>query len=470
MSKRCLLSICALLLFSATISQVQISMDIQQLSTNEIYFGKMFGKRSEQTTPIARNEFGNFVLSLDETPAPGIYAISYRLEPNRTPKAFQIILLPGPNYYSLTCIASVPHETMKVQGQEELNIYNLYYNDWERTTSPHYSFVDEWRMRQDELSFENLAEMEQDINVLQQRYLEDYPYTVTSEIIRQTRLSVPHGEGTIVERAKARQDYFDQSIQISNVANNELFWSSPIGITWLDIHSIRSPDVDLDQAYSRICRLLEGLAPNKKAWSYYLSYLLNSYYTKNKNNFEQIYIQLVNDFVKTGKADLLDNEALARHLSQAENLARLSPGRLAPDITLYKQDESSLDLNQLKAEYTMIMFWNPDCSHCQRELPMVKKVLSRHPQLDLQLVTVCGKKRAKVISCYDYLQKHFPENNWINLSDPNNSASVNSVYYITSTPTTILLDRDKKILWRRSSGMSEYELDKNLKDLHSLPR
>ena len=448
-------------------AQVHITMQLDGIAVNEVYFGKMFGKRTKPEQTISRNNEGLFVLDLSQTPPPGMYAIIYHTEHSRSNLSFQLIIEPGINKYSLRCEANAPHHTMTVTGSEELTIYNEYYKAWDRVTSPYQSFTEEWRMRQDEKSFDNLVNMEQSIAELQQRYLEQHPNSLTAQIIRQTPMIIPSKGSTLTEKAAIRQAYFSQELPVSDIANNTLFWDCPLHISWLDIHAVRSPDLDLDQAYDRILNILKALEPYKEGYDYYTLYLINTFRAKNRNDFDQIFVKLVNDFVKTGKAAFMDEETVERNIDQADKITRLSPGQLAPDITLYDRDENPVTLSEIPNQYILVMFWNPDCSSCRRELPILKKLLDQHRDKDIKLITVCGKRNQYTASCYEYLDEHFPDNNWLNLSDPLNKSSVNTVYYVPSTPTNFLIDKDRKILMRRQGSIPEYELNQRFKALKS---
>ena len=125
-------------------------------------------------------------------------------------------------------------------------------------------------------------------------------------------------------------------------------------------------------------------------------------------------------------------------------------------------------LYDVNAEYTLLIFFGPDCGHCKKELPKVKKVVDSltgppkflswplHKSIDVQVYAVQTEFDEK-------LWKNFIINqgtgDWINvgdiLTDPEGNPAASSnwrdQYDIYSTPVIYLLDKDKKILAKRIS-------------------
>jgi thiol-disulfide isomerase/thioredoxin len=104
-------------------------------------------------------------------------------------------------------------------------------------------------------------------------------------------------------------------------------------------------------------------------------------------------------------------------------------------------------LSDVKADYTILVFWDVDCGHCQKEIP---KLLDAYNELLKEKVNV------KVFSVYmqhegeKYL-KYIADNKlpWINVYDGahyNNSIEKYDVY---STPVIYILDKNKVIKAKR---------------------
>ena len=104
-------------------------------------------------------------------------------------------------------------------------------------------------------------------------------------------------------------------------------------------------------------------------------------------------------------------------------------------------------LSDIKAEYTVLVFWDVDCGHCQKEIPIL---LEQYNDL------LKEKKDVKVFSVYmqhegDKYLKYIAENKlpWINVYDGAHYNNAVEKYDVYSTPVIYILDKNKVIKAKR---------------------
>ena len=100
-------------------------------------------------------------------------------------------------------------------------------------------------------------------------------------------------------------------------------------------------------------------------------------------------------------------------------------------------------LYSIKADYTVLVFWDIDCGHCQVEIP---KLLKAYHELKKE------NKDVKVLSVYtqqeaDKYQKFIKEKelDWINVYDGAHFNNIPEKYDVYSTPVIYVLDKNKVI-------------------------
>ncbi|MCF6365601.1 MAG: DUF5106 domain-containing protein [Bacteroidales bacterium] len=141
--------------------------------------------------------------------------------------------------------------------------------------------------------------------------------------------------------------------------------------------------------------------------------------------------------------------------SEADSIIKynLKVGLLQDYLTKF---EETYALKDVTAEYTIIWFWTPSCSHCREETPKFHemyiekgmkeknvKVIAMYMQKDL----TDWKKHTKDIKDWlEFIKKH-NLNDWVNAWNPFDSFRKN--YDITSSPVLYLLDKDKKIIAKK---------------------
>ncbi len=121
----------------------------------------------------------------------------------------------------------------------------------------------------------------------------------------------------------------------------------------------------------------------------------------------------------------------------------------APDIIMRDEQGKEVDLQKIKSDYTLILFYVSWCPHCQSMIPKLQtylKNIRKHTKLKVLAISLDTSKA-------DWL-KFVKENklSWTNLCDLKgwrNKAALD--YYIYATPTMILLDKNKKIIGRPST-------------------
>jgi thiol-disulfide isomerase/thioredoxin len=120
--------------------------------------------------------------------------------------------------------------------------------------------------------------------------------------------------------------------------------------------------------------------------------------------------------------------------------------------------EGYISLLAQKSKYTILYFWEPDCSHCKEETPKFSKAYDEK-KLKEKGVNVISVYLHRNINEWEKYSKHietwfdFVLNNgmmkWQNVWDPFANSQYREKYDISSSPVLYLLDKDNKIIAKR---------------------
>lgn len=220
-----------------------------------------------------------------------------------------------------------------------------------------------------------------------------------------------------------------------------------------------------------------------------LAYFINTYETAPVMGYDKVFVYLVDNYFKTGKAAGIygDEGVVKRIIDRAEKWEPLLIGSTAQDLLMIKaqdfykmktlgfedaknSDELSklyhnniteitkmyVKLSDVKADYTILIFWDPDCSHCQFEIPILlnsyKELLKQN--IDVKVYSVSmefeGEKFIKYISDH---QLH-----WINVYDGARINNTTQKYDINATPVIYILDKNKVIKAKRIGANQVQEI------------
>lgn len=206
-----------------------------------------------------------------------------------------------------------------------------------------------------------------------------------------------------------------------------------------------------------------------------LAYFTSAYEIPKIMGMDKVFIYMVDNYFKTGKAKgVYDDSVIKIIINRGNVLAPLQLGKMAPDLNMidiaghdkiakmgfdtaktseeitkiYYENKSEIEqsyvtLSSIKADYLILLFWDVDCGHCQKEVPKILEIY--HDLLK-------EKKDVKVFGVYtqnefDKYKKYIIDNklDWINVYDGVHINNLKDKYDVVTTPVIYILDKNKVI-------------------------
>ncbi|MGG7037120.1 MAG: thioredoxin-like domain-containing protein [Flavobacterium sp.] len=248
-----------------------------------------------------------------------------------------------------------------------------------------------------------------------------------------------------------------------------------------------------DSVAVEIDRIMTKTKEGSLLYKLMLAHFTHTYETSNIMGFDKVFVHMSDTYFKTGKAAGIyeDEETVQKIIKRANKLKPLLVGAVAQDLFMIKADDFEkmknmgfenaknseeitkvfynhvdevnkmfVKLSDIKADYTVLVFWDVDCGHCQKEIP---KLLDAYNEL------IKEKKDVKVFSVYTqhegekYL-KYIAEHKlpWINVYDGAHYNNTIEKYDVYSTPVIYLLDKNKVIKAKRIQSENLINIIKSL--------
>jgi peroxiredoxin len=205
----------------------------------------------------------------------------------------------------------------------------------------------------------------------------------------------------------------------------------------------RNPQLPLEllekEFMSSIDTILSKAKVNEIVNTHIVEYLLDGF---KKFGFDNVINYIVENYVI--KDDLcLDQKlsnTLERRIQQARNF---KIGKVVPNIILPDSSDSMIELSEIDAEKTLIIFYASWCLHCQTLLPQVYDLYKDQKEKKFEVLAVSIDT-----SKTDWLNFVRTNNfNWVNVSDLKGwDGQAVLDYYIYATPTMLLVDKEKRLL------------------------
>ncbi len=250
-----------------------------------------------------------------------------------------------------------------------------------------------------------------------------------------------------------RQHYWD-NINFSD----ERFLRTPIFHNKLEAFFTRILIQNPDTLTHYIDKVVSKSENNREMYQYVLRYLFNTYSQSNIMGMDKVLVHLADNYYLTDKVDWYDEETSEKLKEHIAKLRFNLVGNYAQDLKMETFNEEYARLYDIKAKYTVVYFFEPDCGHCKKVTPKVYELHQEYDRSEFEVLAVYTQTDKEEWT--DYIANNEYED-WINVWDPYNLTNFRFFYNVYSTPTIYLLDEDKKIIAKRIG----HETLKNILDI-----
>lgn len=193
--------------------------------------------------------------------------------------------------------------------------------------------------------------------------------------------------------------------------------------------------------------LIEKAKASEEMFRYISLHRLNAAVTSEVMGMDKVFVGIAERYFLNGKAPWLDSAAIAKVKEKVMVTKPNLIGNLAPELKLPDSEGMFYSLRQMNSKYTILLFWEPNCSHCKKTVPQLYKDLYlplKDKGIDVYAVCTQNKREEwlKAINEYQLFE-------WTNVWDPLLTSNFRSLYDVFSTPVIYILDQKKKIIAKR---------------------
>ncbi|MBK9735681.1 MAG: DUF5106 domain-containing protein [Saprospiraceae bacterium] len=427
-----------------------VNIDIKNYANDTLIVGNYFGEKQIVKDTLFAKGKGKFVWTETEKPEQGVYLLL--LKPENT--FVQFLVNPNEAKYSMEFDAKDIME-VKFKGSDE----NKLFYDYLAFLKDKRVLADTLRAKMDRAKAKNekdkpseelLDKLDKDVKKYQKEILTKYPDKITSLLIKSNQeVDVPEYEGPEKEVQMKRylyykNHYFDH-IDIPHPA----LIRTPFIHQKVDYYINKLSNQQPDSIIKAVDQVLSILEPNAEAYRYYLADLLNKYAQMKMVGYDAIYVHMVDNYYRKGKAAWVNEENLKKMGENADELRPILIGKKIPDIITYKEDNTPVRLYDIQSPYTVVIFWAPDCGHCKKIMPNVVEFYKKNKDKGVKMLGICTKGGDKTETCWPAVKEKGMED-FINTADE--YSRYNQKIRIKSTPKIFILDANKEIIIKDIPG------------------
>jgi peroxiredoxin len=425
-----------------------IKIKINNISNTECYMGYHFAEKQYVSDTLKVDAKGNMIYTGTKPLDGGIYLV---VTPNK--KYFEVIIA-GETEFSLETDTLDFVKHMKVKGSKENEWFYAYLNymaNKSKELEPLNKRYEALKSNKDsvELLRSKMSKIDKEIKDYKVNFMKENPASFLAKIFRTSQdpevpeaPKLPNGKKDSTFAYKYFKSHFFDGVDFSDarLLRTPLIYNKYK--QYLEKLTYQIPD-----SIAEACiYIIEKAKANKEVFKYTVVYTTSTYESSKIMGMDAVFVRLVEEYYNTGQAYWADSTLMFKISDRARVLKPLLLGKKAPNLLLYDDKNQLQPLWGVKAKYTVLCFWDPDCSHCKKTVPQLGEIYHKSLKAKgFEVYGVCTEtEEAK-------WHKFIEENklDWINVADIKLQNHFRSIYDISSTPVIYILNEKKEIIAKK---------------------
>jgi thiol-disulfide isomerase/thioredoxin len=430
-----------------------INIEIEGLRDSSIYLAYHFGNKQYLKDTIALDSRGRGVFTGKEALPQGIYLV---VLPGK--KYFEILVSDNQKF-SASCLFSDYFATLKFSGSAENSAFLAYEKKWSKMQQKASDIGT--RIQNNKKNTDSLKILNKE-SVNQEKLMKEYLVSVIAEngnnllaLLVKSMMPIDVPDPVIpagaanpdslkwVIKYNYNKDHFFDNIDFSD----ERILRTPILQSRLDAFFnsvvVQSPD-SIDKQVDKLILKTQG---NYKMFQFMAVYLFNHFRESEIMGQDAVLVKIADEIYLSGKADWVSKQFLEDLRKQIELLRHNLIGMKAENLVMNSFNDVYVSLYDIKKEFTILYFWEPNCGHCQEATPKLKTYYEKARNEGVEVFAICTTSDKAAWS--KYINEH--QLGWINGWDPERVTHFDYYYDVQSTPSVFILDKNKKIIAKRLS-------------------
>ncbi len=459
-----ILSIIGILLishYSVSAQTYDVDITVTDYQSDTLIVGYYFGDRQLVSDTLYSKNKKNFSWTGDQALHSGVYLLL--TTPDKNFIQF-FIDEPYPKFSIKTDSQLRSPIFKKSEDNQIFNDYVMFISDMNQKSEPLKQQLEQASEAENESLRQQLDEMDNQVKSKQLDYISKYPGSFTAKNIKASLpIDFPDPPSGLTDKEldvyrfeNYRNHYFDHV----DLSDTSLLYTPFLDTRinyYIDKLTVQLPD----SINTSIDYLLGQMNPKSQMFRYYLSKMYNKYVQSKMVGMDAVVVHIADNYYAKGLAPWTDDDVLEKIVDNANKVRPSLIGATAVDIQLELQDGSPIKLSDIDADYTVLVFWAPDCGHCTKSMPAIIDFEKSYRDQNVKVMAICTKYQEKIPKCWAGVEEK-EMTNLINAVDPLGKSRFKSHFDIRTTPKIFILDRNLKILLK---GIGSDQLNDVMADI-----
>lgn len=197
-----------------------------------------------------------------------------------------------------------------------------------------------------------------------------------------------------------------------------------------------------DSIIERVDQTLKKAKANNEVYLWTVRYLYNLYREAPIEGNTEVYHFIGENYILS-EPDRWNDKPFVEKVRNRLAKSKLNPvGEKATNLILQSPDGKKVDLHSIKANFTVLFFYNPECEACRPVTAALSELYKQFSNKGIEVFAVNVDKQKE--HWLNYISEIGLD--WINVYDPNGADSIEEKYDINAIPIMYLLDKNKSVI------------------------
>lgn len=456
------LFISSTLLIFAQDKGYKIKVTIKGMENQTLYLANYFGNKQYYADTAQANASGTAVFESKKPLKGGVYSI---VLPGQ--KYFELIL--NEHFIDLATDTVNLVENMKIKKSVENKLffdYLKFMNQKQKEVMPLRNQVKTATGEEKEKLEAQISKIDEAINNYRLDFIKNNPNTFVAKMFNTMREPeipkdlTPEQQKDSTFQFRYYKNHFFDNVDFSD----ERLIRTPIYHNKIEKYFTKIILQHPDTINKEADKIVEKARANKELFKYTVHYLTNHFEKSKIMGMDAVFVHMALNYYNKENAFWADSTTLAKIKERAEKLEPLLIGKTAINLSLMDTTGQWVSLHNVNADYTILVFWDPECGHCKKELPKLAKYYQTIKDKNVKVYAVSSDYNEK---WKKFIREH--KLDFINVAVPKvvyedqqkaaefvikgytdlKSLNYSNTYDVYSTPQIYLLDKDKKIIGKK---------------------
>jgi hypothetical protein len=192
---------------------------------------------------------------------------------------------------------------------------------------------------------------------------------------------------------------------------------------------------------------IEKARPNPEMFKYLVWFTTYKFENPEYMGFDKVFVHIVDKYYVTGQTTWITPTVNENIIKKANKIRPTLIGQIAPNMIMQDTNMQLVSMHSIKADFLLLLFWDPECGHCEKEIPVLKELYDRiKEKYKFEIFAICAD--TSLVKWKSAIKKK--KMTWINVDGPRTATGDYHLQYdIISTPVIYLLNRKKEIIAKR---------------------